>query len=255
MTFWLILCNLLYLFNGTSFSYGLFNIEIWFICKCLIVIIILFTNPSARAGYDTRSIFKRSLTGLSSEFSFSETSCLIKAGEISLPYYLPIAGGRIIGLIPFPRVLVLCEMQTFSSRIWTRVAMSISYDDNHYTTGTSCYHNYIFKVQFMFLYCTLFVYNHMFAERERNIWNHLTNINDLEVIIWFEATNNNNPQWTIITSIYIICIQFNWFKYSFLIQCILIQYNKPHGGVGLAFHHPVVWAPLLLLTPGRVSIS
>ena len=31
----------------------------------------LFTNPSARARYDTRSIFKRSLTGLSSEFSFS----------------------------------------------------------------------------------------------------------------------------------------------------------------------------------------
>ena len=24
---------------------------------------VLFTNPSARAGYDTRSIFKRSLTG------------------------------------------------------------------------------------------------------------------------------------------------------------------------------------------------
>ena len=32
---------------------------------------ILFTNPSARAGYDTRSIFKRSLTGLNSKFSFS----------------------------------------------------------------------------------------------------------------------------------------------------------------------------------------
>ena len=31
----------------------------------------LFTNPSARAGYDTRSIFKRSLTGFNSEFSFS----------------------------------------------------------------------------------------------------------------------------------------------------------------------------------------
>ena len=28
-------------------------------------------NPSTRAGYDTRSIFKRSLTGLNSEFSFS----------------------------------------------------------------------------------------------------------------------------------------------------------------------------------------
>ena len=33
--------------------------------------LILFTNPSARAGYDTRSIFKRSLAGLNSEFSFS----------------------------------------------------------------------------------------------------------------------------------------------------------------------------------------
>ena len=28
-------------------------------------------NPSARAGYDTRSILKRSLAGLNSEFSFS----------------------------------------------------------------------------------------------------------------------------------------------------------------------------------------
>ena len=28
-------------------------------------------------------------------------------------------------------------MQSFSSRIWTWVAVSISYDDNHYTTGTS----------------------------------------------------------------------------------------------------------------------
>ena len=30
-------------------------------------------------------------------------------------------------------------MQSVSSRIWTRVAMSISYDDNHYTMGTSIY--------------------------------------------------------------------------------------------------------------------
>ena len=74
-------------------------------------------NPSARAGYDTRSIFKQSFTGLNSEFSFSYTSCLTKAVEPSLPYYLPIAGGRIIGFIPFPRVLVQCEMQLAWSRI------------------------------------------------------------------------------------------------------------------------------------------
>ena len=31
----------------------------------------IVTPLAARAGYDTRSIFKRSLTGLNSEFSFS----------------------------------------------------------------------------------------------------------------------------------------------------------------------------------------
>ena len=54
-----------------------------------------------------------------------------------MPYYLPIAGGRIFGFIPFPRVLVLCEMQSVRSRIWTRVVVSLSCDDNHYTSGTS----------------------------------------------------------------------------------------------------------------------
>ena len=59
------------------------------------------------------------------------------AEEPSLSYYLPIAGGRIIGFIPFPRVLVLCEMQSVSSRIWTQIAVFIYYGDNDYTTGTS----------------------------------------------------------------------------------------------------------------------
>ena len=40
--------------------------------------------------------------------------------------------------IILPPVLVLCEMQSVSSRIWTRVAVSISYDDNHYTMSSSC---------------------------------------------------------------------------------------------------------------------
>ena len=39
------------------------------------VALIIFTNASVRAGYDTRSGFKRSLTGLNSEFSFSSNSC------------------------------------------------------------------------------------------------------------------------------------------------------------------------------------
>ena len=75
--------------------------------------------PTPPHGQDMTQgqFFKRSLTGLSSEFFFSKTSCLTKAEEPTLPFYLPIAGGRIIGFIPFPRVLVLCEMQSVLSRI------------------------------------------------------------------------------------------------------------------------------------------
>ena len=94
-------------------------------------VLIIFTNLSTQEGCDTRSIFKRSLTCLNSEFSFSKTSCLRKKSALLF------TEGRIIGFIPSLRVLVLCEMQLVSVRIWTRVAVSISYDGNHYTTGTS----------------------------------------------------------------------------------------------------------------------
>ena len=81
-----------------------------------------------------------------------------KTEEPSLSYYLPIAGGRIIGFIPFPRVLVLCEMQSVSSRIWTRVAVSISYDDNYYTTGTSTLHR-VFMMNWIVWNITGFIFN------------------------------------------------------------------------------------------------
>ena len=45
--------------------------KIYYIFYDAFVDITIFTNPTAWAGYDTRSIFKRSLTGLNSEFSFS----------------------------------------------------------------------------------------------------------------------------------------------------------------------------------------
>ena len=97
----------------------------------------IYLTPLLGQDMTQGQFFKRSLAGLNSEFSFSQTSCLTKAEEPSLPYYLPIAGGRIIGFIPFPRVLVLCEMQSVLSKNWTRIVVSISCDDNHYTTGTS----------------------------------------------------------------------------------------------------------------------
>ena len=77
-------------------------------------------NPFAREGYDTRSLFKRSLT-IFRVFPSPRLVASPSAEEPSLLCYLPIAGGRILGFIPFPRVLVLCEMQSVSFRIWTRV--------------------------------------------------------------------------------------------------------------------------------------
>ena len=101
--------------------------------RCLKLYMYVFTKPSTQTGCDTTSVF---FTSLNSEFSFSLTSDYTQAKEPSLPYYLPIAE-RMIGFIPFPRALVPCEMQSVLSRIWTCVAISISYDDSHYTVGTT----------------------------------------------------------------------------------------------------------------------
>ena len=73
-----------------------------------------FINFTTRSECDKRYIFKRSLTGFNSEFSFSETGRPTKVKEASLSYYLSIAGGRIIGFIYSPRILALCEMQIAS---------------------------------------------------------------------------------------------------------------------------------------------
>ena len=56
--------------------------------------------------------------------------------ELSLSNYLPISGDRTTEFILFQNVLVLCEMQTASSRIWTQYAVSISCYNNHYTVST-----------------------------------------------------------------------------------------------------------------------
>ena len=68
-----------------------------------------FSIPLLQAVYDTSSIFKRGLTSLNSEFSFSYTSCLTGVKEPSLSYLL-IAGGRIVGCVYIPRVFALYEM-------------------------------------------------------------------------------------------------------------------------------------------------
>ena len=63
-------------------------------------------------GCDTRSILKLSRAGLNSEFSISQSGCLSKAKNPSLPFYLPIAGGRQEQFESFLRAYALSETQT-----------------------------------------------------------------------------------------------------------------------------------------------
>ena len=80
--------------------------------------------------------FKLGTAGLNSEFSFSLTGCLIKTKDISLFYYFfRVSEGR--GFMPFIKAFARREKETASSRIWTRVADSISYVDNHCTLHAS----------------------------------------------------------------------------------------------------------------------
>ena len=51
-------------------------------------------------------------------------------------------------------------MQSVSSRIWTRVAVFISYNDNNYTMGTSINDNMLY-----FFYFNIFGTNICFADK------------------------------------------------------------------------------------------
>ena len=93
-------------------------------CVSLYIHLYIFTNL-ALAGCDTRSIFKRSLIGLNSEFSFSYTGCPTKVKEPNMSYYIAITEGRIVGFIAFPRTLVQCEMQLASSDVCVHLCLSV----------------------------------------------------------------------------------------------------------------------------------
>ena len=66
---------------------------------------------------------------LNSEFSLL-TGCLSKDKESKLLDYLPIAEVKTDGFMHFPRPLVSSKMPTVSSRIWTRIGNSVSYNNN-----------------------------------------------------------------------------------------------------------------------------
>ena len=82
----------------------------------------IYSTPLPQREYDTRSLFKQSKVGLNSVFSFFLIGCLIMAKEPSMPYYLPISGGRKSGGVPsFPKGV--SEMQSYPG-CWIIFAIS-----------------------------------------------------------------------------------------------------------------------------------
>ena len=71
------------------------------------------------------------------QFSSGVLQVWMQRLEFSLPYYLPVAGRKIVRCVPFLMVSAPSEMQTDSSRIWTRVVVSISYNNNPYNKSAS----------------------------------------------------------------------------------------------------------------------
>ena len=102
---------------------------------------------------------------MNSEFSFSLSDSYTKVEESSLSYYLPIVGGQIVGFMPFPRVLALCETHTAPSSISTKLNVSIYNDVNHYNTTAS---NLYLSLLAQFLYRDIYIYIYIYILRDRD---------------------------------------------------------------------------------------
>ena len=89
-----------------------------YMCVCVCVCVCL-PNPSAWAGCNTGQFFDEVWPVWIQSFPFPKLVAVARLKSQSLPYYLLITGGKIIGFILFLRVLVLNEIQTAFSRFWT----------------------------------------------------------------------------------------------------------------------------------------
>ena len=122
------------------------------VCVCVGCLCEYLPKPFARGGCDTWSFINWSLSGFNSEFYF-KMSCRSKFKDLSLL----IAGGRIVRFMPFPMLLALYEMQTSSTRIWTRYLRSIAYNNNHFITNASnILREFVLNYQITYIFISYF---------------------------------------------------------------------------------------------------
>ena len=110
------------------------------ISKCYLTIYVcIYLISIARDGCDSKSTFSAKFNWFVFWVFFSPrltTITRLKSPVCSIicPYLEE--NSRI-------HIFFLCEMQTAFSRIWTRIAVSIFNDDNHYITGTTIYFKFL----------------------------------------------------------------------------------------------------------------
>ena len=86
--------------------------------------------------------------GFNSDLFFFMTGWHNNVKEHCLPYYLLIAWKRIVRFIPFPRLLVLHEIQTALFRIWTQVVeLTYSVYNNHATNISINLYTYLITIK------------------------------------------------------------------------------------------------------------
>ena len=142
------------------------------------------------------------------QFSFS-TGYLIKVKNPRLPR----AGGDIVEFIPLPRVSTLFEMRIASTRIWTRVSVSISHENNHFITRTFIY-----------------MWGDICMRVWEWIWVYMYDINTLYSLVWFYGISTR-----LFNAKSSLCI---YIKYLISKHILLITFlNEP----GLIVFHTVKW--------------
>ena len=106
---------------------------------------------------------------------FQESTTILNActkNACTKMHHVLMAGGIIVEFITFLGILALCEMQTTSSRIWSRDTMSISYDDKCYSTSTSLS---LSLSIYIYIYIYIYICNPylLFFKLRLNVWSHL----------------------------------------------------------------------------------
>ena len=145
---------------------------------------------------------------------------------------------------------MLCEMQSVSSRIWTCVAVSISYDDNHYTTGTSKLNVDISIHIYVYIHHHCHKKSHLVELRDQMTadsaklaqFYHHHHHNQVILIAWIPLTLSHHPFLSAIALGRVKPINNQYTSYTFFLffPVFFLTPNRLHHFLVLYTHHILI---------------